>query len=72
MFSITALNNKLHTRPSLLKDQRGLTTVEYVIVLVLIAVGSIGLWTTFGKNIGDKIKDSNNDISTMEAEQKIK
>ena len=32
-------------------DQRGLTTVEYVIVLVLIAVVGIGVWRTFGQNV---------------------
>jgi Flp pilus assembly pilin Flp len=36
-------------------DQRGLTTVEYVIVLVLIAVVGIGVWRIFGTAVKDKI-----------------
>jgi Flp pilus assembly pilin Flp len=33
------------------RDERGLTTVEYVIVLCLIAVVAVGTWKTFGANI---------------------
>lgn len=40
-------------------DQRGLSTVEYIIILALIAVSGIGLWNTFGKNVRDKISESN-------------
>jgi Flp pilus assembly pilin Flp len=32
-------------------DQHGLTTVEYAIVLCLIAAISVGAWNTFGKNV---------------------
>lgn len=38
-------------RSSLLADERGLTTVEYVIVLCLIAALSVGTWGTLGKRI---------------------
>ena len=36
-------------------DNRGVSTVEYVIILVLIAVLGIGAWKTFGKSVSDKI-----------------
>jgi len=32
-------------------DQRGLTTVEYVIVLCLIAALAVGTWKEFGDNV---------------------
>jgi Flp pilus assembly pilin Flp len=32
-------------------DQRGLTTVEYAIVLCLIAAVSVVAWKTFGQNV---------------------
>jgi Flp pilus assembly pilin Flp len=32
-------------------DQRGLTTVEYVIVLCLIAALAVGTWSTFGEGV---------------------
>ena len=35
-------------------DERGLSTVEYVIILVLIAAAAVGTWTTFGKTITSK------------------
>lgn len=41
---------------ALRRDQRGLTTVEYVIVLSLIAVVGMGVWNKFGDAVGDKVK----------------
>lgn len=47
------------------KDTRGLSTVEYLILLVVIAVASISLW----KEIGDKVKghatDSNDALGKI-------
>lgn len=39
----------------LVADDRGLSTVEYVIVLALIAVAAIGIWSQFGKTIIGKV-----------------
>jgi Flp pilus assembly pilin Flp len=35
----------------LVKDARGLATVEYVIVLALIAASAVALWSRFGMSI---------------------
>ena len=43
-------------------DERGLSTVEYVIILVLIAVTGITIWSKFGKTIVDKITDSESQV----------
>jgi Flp pilus assembly pilin Flp len=42
-------------RERLLHDERGLTTVEYVIVLALIAAGAVGLWSKFGVELHQDI-----------------
>ncbi len=47
---------------SLLRDQRGLSTVEYVILLVLIAASAITLWVTFGTSIRTKIAAANTEM----------
>ena len=39
-------------------DARGLTTVEYTIVLCLIAALCVGVWKTFGGNVKGYIEDS--------------
>jgi len=36
---------------SLVRDEAGLSTVEYVIILVLIAAIAIGSWQTFGGKV---------------------
>jgi Flp pilus assembly pilin Flp len=47
---------------SLVRDARGLTTVEYVIVLAMIAVLAVGLWSKFGANISNYVKNSTKQI----------
>lgn len=56
---------KLLGRAQIFGDERGLSTVEYVIILVLVAVGGIGLWTQFGTSIGTKIHASTGAIDTL-------
>jgi Flp pilus assembly pilin Flp len=48
---------------SLRRDERGLSTVEYVILLVLMAVAGITIWNTLGGTIVTKIRESNGRIS---------
>lgn len=58
----------LHSMPpstspsSLLRDDRGLSTVEYVILLVLIAVAGITVWESFGKTVMDKVQEADADF----------
>jgi Flp pilus assembly pilin Flp len=43
-------------------DARGLTTVEYVIVLVLIAAASVATWQLFGADVQRHLGRANTDI----------
>jgi Flp pilus assembly pilin Flp len=50
-----------HTNPSptrLSIDDGGLSTVEYVIILALIAVAGIGAWQTFGRSVFNQVRGS--------------
>jgi len=53
---------KSNKKLSLRRDERGLSTVEYVILLVLMAVAGISLWSTLGGTIVKKISGSNERI----------
>lgn len=55
------LNTKLRGF-RIVSDERGLTTVEYVIVLALIAALSVGVWQKFGANVKGYIVESTNTI----------
>lgn len=46
----------------LLRDERGLSTVEYVIILVLIAAACVGLWVNLGTTIKGKIGGATEEI----------
>jgi Flp pilus assembly pilin Flp len=52
----------------LTQDERGLTTVEYIIILVLIAVGGIGAWNAFGGNLKNRVECSGTSILNMKGE----
>ena len=49
-------------RSALLTDERGLTTVEYVIVLCLIAAISVGTWQQLGSKISEYLAGASKDI----------
>jgi Flp pilus assembly pilin Flp len=55
---------RLYRSSPLLCDDRGLSTVEYVIILVLIAAAAVGTWSTFGGTIVRKINDANGKIES--------
>jgi len=48
----------------LLIDARGLTTVEYTIVLCLIAALCVGVWKTFGDDLQGYITQSTGKLKT--------
>ncbi|MEZ4406749.1 MAG: hypothetical protein R3A52_09760 [Polyangiales bacterium] len=50
---------------SLMKDDAGLSTVEYVIILILIAVVGIAAWRTFGQTVVSKINSGNSQVSGL-------
>ncbi len=38
------------------KDEEGLTTVEYALLLVLVVIVAITAWTTLGQNVQSKVE----------------
>ncbi len=50
---------------ALARDTRGLSTVEYVMLLVLIAAGSLQLWQKFGDVVTGKIKESTGEMAKL-------
>jgi Flp pilus assembly pilin Flp len=56
MISMTNLRN-------LIQDDRGLSTVEYVILLVLIAAVAMGTWQTFGEEVQGKLDNASSEFS---------
>lgn len=52
-------------KDSILGDERGLTTVEYVIILVLLAVMAITVWRNFGSSIQAQVGNSQTAIDDL-------
>jgi Flp pilus assembly pilin Flp len=48
-----------------MRDQRGLTTVEYIIVLGLIAVVGIAAWQQFGETLIGEVEAADGYISDV-------
>ncbi len=55
------LKEKSHS--GLRKNSRGLSTVEYIILLVLIAAAGVATWNTFGGKLKTKLKSSTTEIT---------
>ena len=49
-------------RTSILLDERGLSTVEYVIILVLVAAAAVTLWVNFGETLRVKLGEATEKI----------
>ncbi len=49
----------------ILNDERGMSFAEYLIILVVVAVAGIGMWTTFGDTIQNKLQDQATELETM-------
>lgn len=62
MARTTQSNNQNGGRTSLLRDQRGLSTVEYIIILVLIAIAGLAGWKNMGKGVKERIEGSDTTI----------
>ncbi|HJK90151.1 MAG TPA: hypothetical protein RMH85_09160 [Polyangiaceae bacterium LLY-WYZ-15_(1-7)] len=50
---------------NLAKDEDGLSTVEYIIILILIAVIAIVAWQAFGSAVKSKVEGSTSNISSL-------
>ncbi|NOY89773.1 MAG: hypothetical protein GXP55_01095 [Deltaproteobacteria bacterium] len=49
----------------LVEDEAGLSTVEYIIILVLIAVLGIVAWKQFGQAVEYKVRQSTTQVNTL-------
>lgn len=59
------MNNHQTTTQSIVADERGLTTVEYIIVLGLIAVVGIAAWQQFGETLTGEIEAADGYIADV-------
>ena len=63
-----AVNRPARTDTSfdrLARGTEGLTTVEYIIVLVLIAMLAIGVWRSFGSSVRNQVDTSTTQVDTL-------
>ena len=56
-------------KEGLIKDKRGLSTVEYIIILVLIAASGISLWSKFGDTLKTNIESATDAVGSIQVDQ---
>ncbi|MBL8680381.1 MAG: hypothetical protein JNK05_14485 [Myxococcales bacterium] len=59
------INVKANNRTSIVRDEEGLSTVEYVIILFLIAIIGIAAWKKFGSSVSSKVDSASSDVSNL-------
>lgn len=62
------MNNTTSAQPrrGLFRDTRGLSTVEYVILMAIVVVGAIGAWNEIGDKFKTKLNEAKVDIGTLD------
>ena len=50
---------------NIVENEEGLSTVEYIIILVLIAVLAITVWRSFGEAVQENVTSSTTDIEGL-------
>lgn len=58
------------TKKNLIRDRRGLTSVEYVIVLCLIAIGGYIAWKHVGERVASRANDADSTLAQLSGEAK--
>ena len=53
---------------SLLKDTKGLSTVEYILILCLLAITCFAIWKQFGETVKSKVQGADNIVGTLPTE----
>jgi Flp pilus assembly pilin Flp len=53
----------------LMKDERGMSTVEYVILLAVIVMGAVGAWTRIGDDVKANLGGAEEDINALPLSQ---
>lgn len=54
----------VHRVRDLARDERGLSTVEYVVLLVLIVAMAVAAWQSFGSNVNGKLTQASGSFDT--------
>jgi Flp pilus assembly pilin Flp len=57
-----------HTQSLLLRDERGLSTVEYVILLSVVVIGAIAVWQEIGDKFIKVLGGAKDDINLLHEE----
>lgn len=64
--SPTKLGRKVPGSAKLLwKDERGLSTVEYIVLLAVIVVGAIGIWKSIGGSLMESLHDADEQLGDL-------
>jgi Flp pilus assembly pilin Flp len=50
---------------AMVEDERGMSTVEYVILLAVIVVGAVGLWNQIGSDVKAKLSEASAEVKTI-------
>ena len=65
---INTIKERSARRGETRNEEAGLTTVEYIIILCLIAIFAFGAWKRFGTSVNDKVKGSSETVETLETD----
>jgi Flp pilus assembly pilin Flp len=65
MAKINEIKVQNNNAKTLVRDEEGLSTVEYVIILFLIAIIGIAAWKQFGSSVSQKVDGGASSIGAL-------
>lgn len=65
MAKINEIKVQNNNAKTLVRDEEGLSTVEYVIILFLIAIIGIAAWKKFGTSVSRKVDTATDSVGTL-------
>lgn len=65
MAKINEIKVQNNNAKTLVRDEEGLSTVEYVIILFLIAIIGIAAWKKFGSSVSSKVDGGASSIGAL-------
>lgn len=60
-----AINKSAPAVTALLKDERGMSTVEYVILLAVIVMGAVSVWNSIGGKVISSLQGADDSLTDM-------
>jgi Flp pilus assembly pilin Flp len=59
---MTFITKNTKSSRNLLRDERGLSTIEYVILMAIVVIGAVGVWNEIGEHFKGQLGSAKENV----------